>query len=530
MKRFLAAAFLSAISLYAQAGASGRIGGTGTQLFVGNPQTSTYQTIQNDFQFCKTIPVSSGTFTITLMNPAPVDGMCARILNYGTGTITISRNSLTINGAAADYTVGPGTASAPLGVLIRSNGTNYDAQPFGLGGGASNCCGLPSTSVLGTLVGSSFASLQAAYFSNAKGTCSATTRTFWPVAGYFVSPTVLYSAAQTSNGVVFPFVSCSSSGSSPNLSGGGVVLTILDNAAGGAVDTYQYDGWHAQVGALTGIGELNVTSAASMAATFVADSGSAVTVLGVANQTATTASTTQYLGFGGTAFQTSDLLAAIPLPFAGTFQNFAMCDTTSPTATVAVALRDNGSSVGTPGTVGFTLPLGASGCNGWDPTNTYTASAGDYVDLQLVSGVTTQTTITWGAIGYTPSSGTPEMIWGQIATTGSTTTSYATPMVTAVSTTEANVGMTLPRACTASNLYIVLATNEGGTQTLTVTLRKNNSNTALTGTIAPSTTAGVITLDVTHTVALAQGDKIDVAFGTNSGVSGSLGGWAFQCQ
>lgn len=151
MKNSLILLVLATASLYGQAGATGRIGGTGTQLFVGNPQTSTYSLITNDFQFCKVIPVSSGTFTMTLMNPTPLDGTCVRVLNYGTGTVTISRNSLTINGTAADFTIGPGTAASPQGLLVRSNGTNYDAQPLNGNSGFPATVTIASgTSSLGT--------------------------------------------------------------------------------------------------------------------------------------------------------------------------------------------------------------------------------------------------------------------------------------------------------------------------------------------------------------------------------------------
>jgi hypothetical protein len=264
---------------------------------------------------------------------------------------------------------------------------------------------------------------------------------------------------------------------------------------------------------------------------FVADSGNAVTVLGTAVQGATTASSTQYLGFGSPPLSATELPVAIPIPFAGTFQYFAMCDSTNPTATVAVTFRDNGANVGTPGNIGFTLPSATTGCNGWDPTNTFAASVGDYVDIQTVSGATTQTNINWAAISYTPTTGTPELVWGMVnASIGPAATDYTEPFVTNFSATEGNVQMAVPRACTASKFYIVLGTNQGSTPVVTVTLRDNGANTALTGTVTGTTTAGVIALDLTHTVALAQGDRIDVLLSNTTGTSGTYGGWAFQCQ
>jgi hypothetical protein len=124
-------AFLFCLQLCGQTAASGRAGGTGTQLFVTNPQTSTYQAIQTDFQFFKTIPVASGTFTITLVASAaqPPSGQGLRILNYGSGVVTVAPSGQNINGSGSSITLVAGSASAPTGVFIVSDGTNYFAQP-----------------------------------------------------------------------------------------------------------------------------------------------------------------------------------------------------------------------------------------------------------------------------------------------------------------------------------------------------------------------------------------------------------------
>jgi hypothetical protein len=133
MRRFSIIFFLSYGALFAQSDASGRIGGTGTQLFPVNAQTSTYQTMQNDFQFCKTIPVASGTFTITLVasSAQPATGRCIRIINYGSGVVTVAPGGQLINGSGSNFTIPAGTAAQPTGLWIVSDGTNYVAQPWG---------------------------------------------------------------------------------------------------------------------------------------------------------------------------------------------------------------------------------------------------------------------------------------------------------------------------------------------------------------------------------------------------------------
>lgn len=110
-----------------------------SQLFVTNAQTTTYPVTSADFLACKTIPVSSSTFTITLVasGSQPASGQCVDIINYGTGVVTVARSGQNINGAAANLTLAAGSASAPNGLHVVSDGTNYIAQPWGAGAGVS---------------------------------------------------------------------------------------------------------------------------------------------------------------------------------------------------------------------------------------------------------------------------------------------------------------------------------------------------------------------------------------------------------
>lgn len=113
------------------------LGQTYPGLFAANPQTSTYTTTSTDFATCATIPVASGTFTITLAAAAsqPASGQCVFIINYGSGPVTIAASGQHLNGATSSLTLGAGSSAAPTGAFIVSDGTNYVAQLFGGGSG-----------------------------------------------------------------------------------------------------------------------------------------------------------------------------------------------------------------------------------------------------------------------------------------------------------------------------------------------------------------------------------------------------------
>jgi hypothetical protein len=122
-------------------------------LFAANARTTTYSATSADFASCKTIPVASGSFTITLLASAPASGQCIRIVNYGSGTVTVSPNGLNINGSSSNQTLSTGSASAPTGLLVNSDGSNYEAQPLGVssggggGLGATNCTAITGGAV-----------------------------------------------------------------------------------------------------------------------------------------------------------------------------------------------------------------------------------------------------------------------------------------------------------------------------------------------------------------------------------------------
>ncbi len=105
-----------------------------------NPQTSTYQAIAADFTCSKTITVASGTFTITLVasGSQPVAGSWIKILNYGSGVVTIARSGQNLNGGTTSLTVAAASATAPTSAQVWSDGTNYFSNiTISAGGGAS---------------------------------------------------------------------------------------------------------------------------------------------------------------------------------------------------------------------------------------------------------------------------------------------------------------------------------------------------------------------------------------------------------
>ena len=115
------------------AGAAGPTGATGPVSLVTNAKTSTYQTLASDFASCKSIPVASGTFTITLVasGSQPASGQCVLVINYGSGVVTVAPSGQNLNGSSSSLTLAAGSASAPTGALVISDGTNYEAQVFG---------------------------------------------------------------------------------------------------------------------------------------------------------------------------------------------------------------------------------------------------------------------------------------------------------------------------------------------------------------------------------------------------------------
>jgi hypothetical protein len=94
------------------------------------PETATYQVLLADFTCFTTISVASGTFTITLVASTgqPVAGTWIKIINYGSGVVTVARSGQNINGGTTSLTIPAASATAPNEAFIESDGTNYFAS------------------------------------------------------------------------------------------------------------------------------------------------------------------------------------------------------------------------------------------------------------------------------------------------------------------------------------------------------------------------------------------------------------------
>jgi hypothetical protein len=99
-------------------------GGGGSPTFPVNAQSANYSVLSGDFSACKIITMNSASATtITLLSSAPTTGQCIRIQNIGFGTVTVARNTRTIDGLSTDLKVAKNE-----GVDIVSDGTNYVTQ------------------------------------------------------------------------------------------------------------------------------------------------------------------------------------------------------------------------------------------------------------------------------------------------------------------------------------------------------------------------------------------------------------------
>jgi len=133
---------------------------TGSTVQTGsvNAQTSTYAVVAADFANNKTISVASGTFTITLVasGSQPPTGQSVKIINYGSGVVTIARNLQNINGGTSPLILPASSATAPTSSTVTSDGTDYVAtlsggtSGGGGGGGASATYQLTDLSVART--------------------------------------------------------------------------------------------------------------------------------------------------------------------------------------------------------------------------------------------------------------------------------------------------------------------------------------------------------------------------------------------
>ena len=533
-------------------------GATGAGYSATSTSSLTIQTGSATFalgQTCASLAYVAGQYVTAIYVTTPTDYMIGTMTSCASSSMVINVTSV---GGAGTFSSWNLTAAGPPGAngsngtngaisVIQNSGTPLTVQPYlnftGSGASCVNNGGAtrtdctfsagqsiyPSTSTLGSMVVTSASgggALNAPFALNIT-TCASSKLSWWPISGWFVAQAINLTSTQATIGYVEPVV-CLPSATSPIATAIFFPL-LIGSIAGGYVSTYPYDGTHIMSGSQAA-GLANPTGASAISMAFVADSGAAVTVLGAAPQQVTFASTAAYWGFGHTGGgNATELSESVPVPYAGTFSNLVACDHNTLTASATIVLRDNGSSVGTPSAVTATLAASVGACNAYDFTDTYTASAGDYIDFLITPGATTQGSIDWYAIVYTATTGSPEMVWGSIDATVSSTQSYSTPGLRFVSTTLGSQYVTVPRGCTASNLYVTQAANNGGGISTTYGLYQNGSLSALTGTIATGAGTGSTLVDGTHNVTLAAGDKIAMGYVAAGGTSPTIGGWSFKC-
>jgi hypothetical protein len=114
----------------------------------------------------------------------------------------------------------------------------------------------------------------------------------------------------------------------------------------------------------------------------------------------------------------------------------------------------------------------------------------------------------------------------------SNVTAYISVGVTSSSTAEAQRVNVIPVTGTAKYLYMVLgATGQPAGQTLTVTLRINGADTAVTFTVPAGTAAGTIITSGALSVAVTQGDKYSIKVVQQAGANSATGaGFGFNIE
>lgn len=119
------------------------------------------------------------------------------------------------------------------------------------------------------------------------------------------------------------------------------------------------------------------------------------------------------------------------------------------------------------------------------------------------------------------------------ATVPSSTTTYATVGASSINASETNRIFVVPQACTVSRLYTRITTDQvaGTMSTLQFTLRKNNTDTSVTCTIAGGSTAGTISSDLTNSVSFAAGDLMSFKIVNNAlSTSATIGNISIQIE
>jgi hypothetical protein len=229
-------------------------------------------------------------------------------------------------------------------------------------------------------------------------------------------------------------------------------------------------------------------------------------IFGANNQVS--AANTQYIipqSYGGTtAWSLTETEKRLVMPISGTLKNlYIRLNSTNTTGNYTFTVFKNGSATGITCAVGTTLAT----CN--DTVHTVAIAAGDTISLESdPNSPDLLTTYFQNSLLFTGSSAGESLILGATSSTLTATTPFYFPVqaVSIGSNSAANTQAAMPTSGVIDHLYID-ADNSAGSGTVTVTLLKNGSSTALTATLTdPNTTA----TDLANSVSFSAGDLVGI--------------------
>lgn len=203
------------------------------------------------------------------------------------------------------------------------------------------------------------------------------------------------------------------------------------------------------------------------------------------------------------SYDSPEVNVQTPVAVSGTFDYFRVkCQSAPGTGTtVTWTLRVNG--------VDTALTVTISGTNktGTDTTHSVTVNAGDLVNWKITytGSPSSLTTVSSTCRFLSNTSGTGVLFAKAIAPSAGTTGYAYVQGNCLANSTETNREAVMPTPGTISKLSIFLDVAPGGSDTISVTLMKNGSTTALTTTLSASSTTGT---DSSDTVTYAQGDTL----------------------